>query len=90
MIKPFGSIIFSVKIDFFRKNRTKEFNFDFWITCAEEMDPADVNANKVMGVLAYLGILVLIPIFAAKGSKFARSHANQGLILLILEIVIYL
>lgn len=56
---------------------------------AEEMDPADVNANKVMGVLAYLGILVLIPIFAAKGSKFARFHANQGLILLILEIVIY-
>ena len=43
----------------------------------------DVEQNKVMAVLAYLGILVLIPILAAKESKFARFHANQGLILLI-------
>lgn len=43
----------------------------------------DVEQNKVMAVLAYFGILVLIPILAAKESKFARFHANQGLILLI-------
>ena len=43
----------------------------------------DVDQNKVMAVLAYFGILVLIPILAAKESKFARFHANQGLILLI-------
>lgn len=43
----------------------------------------DVEQNKVMAVLAYIGILVLIPILAAKESKFARFHANQGLILLI-------
>lgn len=36
-----------------------------------------------MAVLAYFGILVLIPILAAKESKFARFHANQGFILLI-------
>ena len=56
---------------------------------ADAMDPADVSSNKVMAILAYLGILVLIPLFAAKESKFARFHTNQGLILLILEIVIY-
>lgn len=39
-----------------------------------------------MGVLAYLGILVLIPIFAAKESPFARYHANQGLTLCIIEV----
>lgn len=43
----------------------------------------DVEQNKVMAVLAYVGFLVLIPILAAKESKFARFHANQGLILLI-------
>ena len=48
-----------------------------------QFDPADVEKNKAMGVLAYLGILVLIPIFAAKESPFARYHANQGLILCI-------
>ncbi len=48
---------------------------------AGQKDAAD---NKVMAVLAY--ILVLIPIFAAKESKFARYHSNQGLILLIASI----
>ncbi len=51
-----------------------------------EFDPADIEKNKVMAVLAYLGILILIPIFAAKESRFARYHCNQGLILLIANI----
>lgn len=51
-----------------------------------DFDKADIEQNKVMGVLAYLSWLVLIPIFAAKGSKFARFHANQGLVLAITEI----
>lgn len=46
--------------------------------------------DKVMGVLAYLGVLVIIPLLAAKDSKFARFHANQGLILLICTVVIYI
>ena len=50
------------------------------------VDPKDVQDNKVIGILAYLGILVLIPIFAAKESPFARFHANQGLVLLIASI----
>lgn len=55
------------------------------VTC----DANDVANNKVMGILAYLGILVLIPILAAKESKFARYHSNQGLLLLITSIVLY-
>lgn len=43
-----------------------------------QFDPRDIQNNKVMAILAYFGILVLIPIFAAKESKFARFHANQG------------
>lgn len=54
---------------------------------AAEIDPADAGNNKLMGVLAYLGVLVLIPLIAAKGSKFARFHVNQGLILLICGVV---
>ena len=40
-----------------------------------------------MAILAYFGPLVLIPIFAAKQSKFARYHSNQGLVLLIASIL---
>ena len=42
---------------------------------------ADVEKNKVMGILAYLGILWLVPLLAAKDSPFARYHCNQGLVL---------
>lgn len=54
---------------------------------SDEMDPDDVKNNKVMAVLSYIGILVLIPIFAAKNSKFVKFHANQGLVLFLLAIV---
>lgn len=49
----------------------------------DQFDPADIQQNKVMAVLSYIGILVLVPILGAKDSKFARYHANQGLLLLI-------
>lgn len=51
-----------------------------------EHDQNDIANNKVMAILAYLGFLVLIPIFAAPSSKFARFHANQGLPLFILQV----
>ena len=50
-------------------------------------DPADVQSNKVMGVLAYLSWLVLIPLFAARNSPFARFHCNQGIVLALAEVV---
>ena len=55
-----------------------------------EYDPQDIEKNKIMAIVAYFSILVLIPLFAAKESRFARFHCNQGLILLILSIVIWI
>ena len=51
-----------------------------------DFDKADIEQNKLMGIMAYLSWLVLIPIFAAPKSKFARFHANQGLVLAITEV----
>lgn len=48
--------------------------------------PEDIAANKVMAVFAYIGILFLIPLLAAKESPFARFHANQGIVLFLFEI----
>lgn len=47
----------------------------------------DIESNKAMAILSYLGILVLVPILAAKNSPFARFHANQGLVLCITAIL---
>ncbi len=53
-------------------------------------NPNDISNNKVMAILAYFGILVLVPLFAAKESPFARFHANQGLVLFVASIVCYI
>lgn len=41
----------------------------------------DIEQNKVMALLSYIGLLFLVPLFGAPKSKFARFHANQGLVL---------
>jgi len=51
-----------------------------------DFDATDIGNNKLMAVLSYFGLLVLVPIFAAPKSKFARFHANQGTVLFIAEI----
>ena len=53
-----------------------------------EVTAEDAEKNKIMGILAYLGILCLVPILAAKDSPFAKYHANQGLVLFIVWIVL--
>jgi uncharacterized membrane protein len=53
-----------------------------------EVEAEDAEKNKIFGILAYLGILCLVPIISAKDSPFAKYHANQGLVLFILEIAI--
>lgn len=54
-----------------------------------EFTPEDAKSHMLMGILAYLGVLVLIPLFLVKDSKFTRFHVNQGLILLICSVVIF-
>lgn len=51
-----------------------------------EVDPSDVEKNKVMAVLAY--IIFFIPLLAARESKFAMYHANQGLNLFLAAVII--
>ncbi len=43
--------------------------------------PEDIQQNKGMAFLAYLGILFLIPLLAKKDSPYAQFHAKQGLVL---------
>lgn len=55
-----------------------------------EFDAQDIEQNKVFAILAYISWLVLVPMFAAKDSKFAKFHANQGLVLAIAEIACWI
>ena len=58
------------------KDHTAEFSAD------------DIEKNKLMSILCYIWILWLVPLFAAKNSKYARFHVNQGIILSIVSTVI--
>lgn len=53
----------------------------------DRFDAVDIQNNKAMAVLSYIGIFVLIPVFAAKNSPYARYHANQGLLLLLAGVI---
>ncbi|MFR5295748.1 MAG: zinc-ribbon domain-containing protein [Clostridium sp.] len=52
---------------------------------SREFQESDVEQNKLMAVLSYFSLLVLLPIPCAKDSKYARFHANQGLMLLLVS-----
>jgi len=44
--------------------------------------------EKLMGAIAYIGILFLIPLLAKKDSAFAQFHAKQGLVLFIADVIV--
>ncbi len=44
----------------------------------------DIEKNKAMAILAY--IIFILPLLAAKDSKFAMYHTNQGLVLFLLAL----
>lgn len=50
-----------------------------------QMNPADIEANKAMGGLAYF--IFFLPLIACPNSQYGRFHANQGLLLLILGVL---
>lgn len=75
----------------YQPNSTSDFaqKFDQFTDTEDrtaEFDKADISANKVYAILAYIGFLVLVPLIAVPKSKYARFHANQGLVLLIGEV----
>jgi len=46
----------------------------------------DVEQNKVMAVLAY--IIFFIPLLAARDSRFAMYHANQGFLVFLTALAV--
>lgn len=50
-------------------------------------DDQDIQENKLIAALSYLGILVLVPLLAKRESKFAQFHAKQGIVMLIIFVV---
>lgn len=54
---------------------------------APSADAKDIEENKGITFLSYIGILCLIPLLTKKDSKFAQYHAKQGVVLFVCMIV---
>ena len=67
-------------MDFKKLFKSEDFTSKF--------DEKDIEANKVLSLFSYLGILFLIPLLACKDSKYAKFHVNQGLKLWIVSLAI--
>lgn len=46
------------------------------------------SMEKTLALEAYLGILVLAPLFGAKKSPFVRFHVNQGFVLFAFSVIL--
>jgi len=53
---------------------------------------ADAEANKGMAIIAYLGILFIIPLLTGdyKKSPFLKFHTNQGFVLFLTAIALWI
>ncbi len=56
-------------------------------TTADERDAQD---NKYLAALSYIHILFLVPLLAKKESKFCQFHAKQGLVLFVVQTVVFM
>lgn len=50
----------------------------------------EIKDVKIFAVIAYLGILCIIPLILKKENKFALFHGKQGLVLFIIEVAAFL
>lgn len=57
----------------------------------EAQKPAEVphDDTTLMSILAYISVLVLIPYFTAKDNPVVKFHIRQGLVLLVLEVLLW-
>lgn len=52
----------------------------------EGLDPEDITGldeNNLMAILAYLGVLVLIPLVMSRDNPYVSFHMKQGLVIFI-------
>lgn len=48
-----------------------------------QFNAQEIEEGKLLSIIGYLGILFLVPMLALPNNRFARFHANQGLVLFI-------
>ncbi|MBI5147949.1 MAG: hypothetical protein HZA37_02250 [Parcubacteria group bacterium] len=53
----------------------------------EEKINKDIEEHKLWALIAYLGILFVLPLLLKKNSPYAQYHARQGLVLFVFAMI---
>lgn len=69
------------------ENKTKEMPMNADSTASEETAPEE---HRLMAALSYVHILCLVPLLTQRDNKFVQFHAKQGLVLFVVEVVIFM
>lgn len=54
----------------------------------EHVRGADSDNSLIMGILSYLGILIIIPFLVSRTNPFVKFHLKQGFVLVCIEIIL--
>jgi uncharacterized membrane protein len=52
-------------------------------------NPQDIEENKLVAAIGYLGILCLLPLLWKKGSPYAQFHGKQGFVILVAWLILW-
>ena len=55
-----------------------------------ETTKKDIEENKLVAAIGYLGILCLVPLLLKKDSPYAQHHGKQGLVLTIAWVLLWI
>ena len=62
--------------------------------CTKNMDTEnykkDIEENKLVAAIGYLGILCLVPLILKRDSAFAQHHGKQGLVVFVAWIILWI
>ena len=53
----------------------------------KQVSSKEIEDNKLLAAISYLGFLCLVPLFLKKSSPYVQFHAKQGLVFLIAEVI---
>ncbi len=66
-----------------------EHNEDIEPVVEHKPHHSDTDKSLFMGILAYLGVLVIIPLLTSKDNPFVKFHIKQGLVLVVCEAILW-
>jgi len=52
-----------------------------------KFDPKDIEDHRIIAAFSYIGILFLVPLLGARGSRYAQEHAKQGMLLFVIWVI---